>query len=739
MQRRTLLLGIVATGIQWFLNACTAKNPVKNTDDISDDAMRMSHPETSSPLPIISKPMTVFLDSQDTNKALLAPSEDILSSVLSDTHSFHVQLLPESNENGVTIHIQLASLPPESDQEAPFQVFQRESDETPFIEDTKATITLDREVSRARVRLVQSGEYIIGRVIPLALPSTLWFDDPPLFTSKPFGLLYHSGFGSREAEEVVKNLQKDIFSGSSLPRRGNQKVRVIFVHGMYQEHYGIWCRFDEMFDFFKSGLSDELKSFIEQWCIFFVFRYDSRKSIDENAQLLFDNINQDGVEPYLLIGHSMGGLLARFTHVLSYLLKQQGCLGVITLCTPHHGSPLAIPRWVRSVCSRMPFGAQLYILYLIAVNNFFAEIQFTTYSKKISIGMQMLVDTIFPKGFRCLFFDESEPGIPRLKFFSRFGRVPIQEELSSDDQYGVVCERALITTYIPDYEKKQGANGCRLNFVKTLTSLEEKAGISQIPFLTVHGGYFSDTYLKDAFKKGSDRLLNFVTSGSTKDRSSEFEEDALSIFGGFLFPLFPIVSQNTASSFMCNDGLVPLASQLFLKDGPPLVRNGSKLGSFGLNEDSLEKRLPSITRAHYFWKDISHAAILKSRGNNEIFTQLVQDIRWYVDALHAQASYEFTTLDQLTIENFVRGLFNKNHDETFIDSDGSGITSRVSSVTSISIISDKVIPDTVLATCIVTESITVYQNGTSRNRGSGTTTYRIYFGRVRGVWFGIGY
>ena len=94
------------------------------------------------------------------------------------------------------------------------------------------------------------------------------------------------------------------------------------------------------------------------------FVYDSRLSIDENAQNLvtvIDNIDtftgweQEDLDAghFVLLAHSMGGLVARaamnkqFTEGLDageFLGNR--VISLITLGTPHHGSPFAVPLWV---------------------------------------------------------------------------------------------------------------------------------------------------------------------------------------------------------------------------------------------------------------------------------------------------------------------------------------------------------------------------------------------------------
>ncbi|MGQ9632571.1 MAG: esterase/lipase family protein [bacterium] len=82
------------------------------------------------------------------------------------------------------------------------------------------------------------------------------------------------------------------------------------------------------------------------------FVYDSRMGIPENAHLLDQSIDNSELkgERLIILAHSMGGLIAR------YLISQreEDVLLLITLGTPHHGSPLANPSWVRYSLRRSP-------------------------------------------------------------------------------------------------------------------------------------------------------------------------------------------------------------------------------------------------------------------------------------------------------------------------------------------------------------------------------------------------
>jgi len=77
------------------------------------------------------------------------------------------------------------------------------------------------------------------------------------------------------------------------------------------------------------------------------FDYQSYRSVEETGTQFWEHLNvamtRDSLDGYVLVGHSMGGLVARVAARLfeGSSVATQAILGVITLATPHLGSPLA--------------------------------------------------------------------------------------------------------------------------------------------------------------------------------------------------------------------------------------------------------------------------------------------------------------------------------------------------------------------------------------------------------------
>ena len=81
---------------------------------------------------------------------------------------------------------------------------------------------------------------------------------------------------------------------------------------------------------------------------FFLYRYwyDSSLSLSDNVDDLIARIGQDAkFQRFAILAHSRGGLVAReLMHRADYADR---IALVLTLATPHHGSPFGVPEWAR--------------------------------------------------------------------------------------------------------------------------------------------------------------------------------------------------------------------------------------------------------------------------------------------------------------------------------------------------------------------------------------------------------
>jgi pimeloyl-ACP methyl ester carboxylesterase len=104
---------------------------------------------------------------------------------------------------------------------------------------------------------------------------------------------------------------------------GGVSSPVIFIHGMASDLHS-W----------DSLLSKLGKNFFEKHDVY-LFQYRWESHIKGNGKTLLDSVNARGLVNPILIGWSMGGLVAR-----AYVAQGGGFERLVTLGTPHLGSPL---------------------------------------------------------------------------------------------------------------------------------------------------------------------------------------------------------------------------------------------------------------------------------------------------------------------------------------------------------------------------------------------------------------
>lgn len=115
-----------------------------------------------------------------------------------------------------------------------------------------------------------------------------------------------------------------------------QRIPLVLIHGLWSETWSE-CFSDTWRAFVESSIQAELNKVYQLYC----FEYPSKSiSVENAAEWLAYRLNQYLPErQVVIVAHSMGGLVAR-----AYMnLKGGGSrvIKLITLATPHHGTPLA--------------------------------------------------------------------------------------------------------------------------------------------------------------------------------------------------------------------------------------------------------------------------------------------------------------------------------------------------------------------------------------------------------------
>ncbi len=133
-------------------------------------------------------------------------------------------------------------------------------------------------------------------------------------------------------KKVVINSETEEISYATPAAHSSSKV-LLLVHG--------WTGSPEKWnDFLPWLMSDKELPYTEYW----TFGYNSSRSIDQNGELLFEHLKTHSNGAQIdIVAHSMGGLVSR-----SMIENHEGAPYIhklITLGSPHKGSPLAVFRY----------------------------------------------------------------------------------------------------------------------------------------------------------------------------------------------------------------------------------------------------------------------------------------------------------------------------------------------------------------------------------------------------------
>ncbi len=306
-----------------------------------------------------------------------------------------------------------------------------------------------------------------------------------------------------------------------------EKIPLILVHGdnSYKEKKDRWDAFLDWVD--------ENSGFDERYEIW-RFHHDTRKLIgydgkSGNASELGDAIlEQFGSDtPILLLAHSRGGLVSR-SYMCNYGDGRQGdrMLGLVTLATPQHGSPGAVPDWG-----------------LETIEGKFRDTDLASILYGATGDAVVNVADIGTMGLAWDNFDGPDNGI-KYKGFSMdsdLGKDHVLSERDTNLQNPDETTLATDTTiYIPD---------------RAYGTLEElNTDMRYFYKIIAYGGYDADLGLG-----GSDPFnwLNFSFSNHAGlEMATHVMADISSKVAG---------SSSTVLNFIANDGMVPLQSAFLLK------------------------------------------------------------------------------------------------------------------------------------------------------------------------------
>ena len=255
-----------------------------------------------------------------------------------------------------------------------------------------------------------------------------------------------------------------------------------------------------------------------------------------NAKQLAKDLAILGNKKIIFVAHSQGGLICR--SFMNGNTPQTNVLGLITLATPHHGSPFAVPDWDGIVWARKVGTSGL------TGGNLFNELIVTQTTKGLLSMLGISEFSYDRMGSLNLAWDNQDEAInlngnasfPLATFSSPTGFV----ELSSNDFNAISNPSVIDQTILYSAEAK--------NQFGTLKRLNETEKFKDK--IITYGCY--DDNLSDNRNFGE--LLVIFSFFS--------EHDQLKIVTKFLSEFGEIA--NPGRTYYANDGLVPLQSALFL-------------------------------------------------------------------------------------------------------------------------------------------------------------------------------
>lgn len=398
-------------------------------------------------------------------------------------------------------------------------------------------------------------------------------------------------------------------------------VPVILVHGIDGEDDARenWAGLAQFLD-------NDTPSEFAEW----IYRYDTQnpsteppEGLEYNAQIFISSLQADtgiwDAPRIVIVAHSMGGLIARRALQLNADLQAKTVL-LLTLATPHHGSPFAHFEWA---------------LYGYQEDNYHEEGSFRDY--RAVYGVSQRNGNVDQTGHALVFVQQGK-NQRDMAWDNYDGAMPIGHEMQP--QHKVLLYRKAWLGY--SREPLAGYNkGTRIDLPEPADWYLPGHGLSSLTSdilqkMICYGGFLTasrqdvDGNLRDLLAGNNFNWLMRLNNRPEDDESqrqlSRFyssESSVLSYLAGRL-SAFPVKGGQTGW-FNANDGAVPLSSALFLKgDVQPKALNLENVDSY-LNGTS-SGDLPSFPcRKYRIFKNYDHHAMIV--GTHETDSFILADIR----------------------------------------------------------------------------------------------------------------
>lgn len=542
-----------------------------------------------------------------------------------------------------------------------------------------------------------------------------------------------------ETDETTTHTIQRATLSSSLPIEETvlgdpNKIALVFVHGSGSERKKPHHRWERL----VRGLLQD-KAFLSQFDLWDFF-YPSEKEISVNAiQLQKDIQSTLGGRPYMIIAHSMGGLIAEILAALEY--DRKTCLGIITLGTPHHGSPLAVVKLMLASLSERAFPTLKYALYYTLTHRLFSSTRFLEGAHLLSEAFRDTSFYSYTEGHRSLGFDGSDPEIPTRVYSLQFsfppGNGPFVFTLSPLDRAMTSCKLSPLMTKLGarDVQVDTSSGVCYFNAVEALDTIRHLKMKNPEPYAYRYAGYFRN---RVAVRQGKKEFFDaaFADLGSFIARDDSFMEQQGLRYASLELGGMPVRTLAIPNANEANDGFVPLASALKLRSGQPIVRISDD--SVTIIDDALEQRKDESTIAHRVFPEYSHLDIVRGKTSNDIlFESIKSDARALRDAYLGGAPTRVIPQD---IDSLKRRMdviyYNREYREGSYD-DGSSYT-RTPFSSSLELTPDSAQPVQFQAMLTISTRVRFYDSrGRLVNSYIDDVIRRAAFLWVRGKWYWI--
>ena len=390
---------------------------------------------------------------------------------------------------------------------------------------------------------------------------------------------------------------KQVLKGTS----PGDHIPIILVHGDHSDDlaHGKYCRWKPFIDQLAASPS------IARDFDVYVWRHNTAEPVGfngstGNSKELADYINGTFPNrPVLLVAHSRGGLVCR--SYMNYGNQGSNVIGLITLGTPHHGSPGAIPELIGISCAQRSLEDWKNVMGV--------DLWERLYCKN---GDALCLQR---PGSMNLAWDNMDGFLSKESHsFDRFSIS--QSDFNDVDISGM--------SYYPVVLKSMCGTLAELN--------RSERNVNKI---IAYGAYKTDKDNELSFSSAFNAWCEKQIGGKLGHNEELKDHAALTAAGNVMSRLhegYPDLQSN----FLANDGLVPIQSALFLEisEGKTFAHLGPRGLKIGLNEDIIEKSKRMF--AHRIVLDGDHLSFLDSPES--YFELIISDIAILRDRFKAEAA-----------------------------------------------------------------------------------------------------